>query len=940
MGGGKKSSTSLHLMFALACLSVVAAGCNEQSSKPESNAVFDSSRLPRVSGAKEIFASPATTNFTSPDSVAQTSDNLEKALSTAGWQKFVVPNTATASDPKMRMLSMKKGAQALMVFISVAPAQNNATSVQYSALPLKNDLPFPKDAASIQFNPDKPLLMLTTGEPVDKTLEFYRKELEPLGWSLWSQALNGPQPAGGTAGVLTRSGAYAYYVRDNKRLALLQLERAGNGPTSVKFDEQPAGMLAHMQSQYFNSDNIGTPPVDVGQLPRLDGAKPDSSRSSADRMVYSVTGTLADTIAAVNAKLGADGWKPYVAPLDDVHATLSAFKKGRQGLSVSYTIEVGKNERTSNVTTVYYSPVHLNFALPVPADASDIVYDQNRPYLNLTSAGSVDATLEFFKKELGASGWQLLSAADLAAKWPNAKTEDKPANGASAYFARGDKRVIVLTLQPANGKSSAEIKVPAFAEPQTLEAGQDIYGLPKPKLIKTAGGTDRGSERLVHAHVPASVGTVLAFYRRELGARNWKEETQGAVIKPEEAALTFTSPAGKAVLKLSRKYDLTIVSLVQQVAAAPAAKAGPASGGDSIADMMKDAQQMMRDAAADIAAANKSQKSAQAPAQPSSQPSGPLRAQAGNKTPIPLPEDAAGIEFDRDDGRLEFSSPSSVASVAAFYRSVMKPLGWKENSTVINQANMSVLNFTKGSDEVELTIMRMGAMSNVTAEGSVLKSAGSKAAAASPAKETAQQATADDLIAEESGGLPVPKRRTMASSEKNPFRRELNANVPLNLNDVLGFYRRELGKLNWKEESKGQTITAERVEITYTAPEGPASLTLGRKNGETTVKLSTRNPGEAAKAGVLPKPGQAKFIFGNILPSEASITFNGKTIKIAGGAGTKAPDGQMLDLAPGKYKYSISVPGKPSQNEEVEAGADQTWGLMVGPGGILALQVY
>ena len=69
----------------------------------------------------------------------------------------------------------------------------------------------------------------------------------------------------------------------------------------------------------------------------------------------------------------------------------------------------------------------------------------------------------------------------------------------------------------------------------------------------------------MHAHVPAEVGTVLAFYRRELAARNWKEETQGAVVNPDEVMLNFTSPEGPAVLKLSHKYDLTIVSLVQHL---------------------------------------------------------------------------------------------------------------------------------------------------------------------------------------------------------------------------------------------------------------------------------------------------------------------------------------------------------------------------------------
>ena len=91
---------------------------------------------------------------------------------------------------------------------------------------------------------------------------------------------------------------------------------------------------------------------------------------------------------------------------------------------------------------------------------------------------------------------------------------------------------------------------------------------------------------------------------------------------------------------------------------------------------------------------------------------------------------------------------------------------------------------------------------------------------------------------------------------------------------------------------------------------------------------------------MLPKPGQVKVLFGNINDAAATITFNNKTIKVAAHAGTKGPDGPTLDVAPGKYKYSIKLPGRPVQSDEVEVGADETWGLMIGPGGVLALQAY
>ena len=427
------------------------------------------------------------------------------------------------------------------------------------------------------------------------------------------------------------------------------------------------------------------------------------------------------------------------------------------------------------------------------------MFDENRPYLNLTTAGTIDATRDFYNKQLTASGWMPLSAADATAKWPNAKLD-----GNAAYYDRGNKRPIMLSMQRGGDKTNVEIKVAPFALPQNLEADADIFGLPRPKPTKTSGGTGGDIKREMHAHVTAEVGTVLAFYRRELAARNWKEETQGAVVNPDEVMLKFSSAEGTAVLKLGHKYDLTIVSLVQQVAK-PAAKAEPAAKDDSIDAMMRQAQQMMRDATADAMQAARA-----GVAQAANEPAETLRPLAGNDAPVPVPEGAEDIEF--DSGRLEFTSASNVKSVADFYRSTMKQQGWGAQSSVINNANMVVLNFSKAGKSVSFTIMKMGNKTNVSADGSRSESCRRQAGRAgrrasdktAPPTRRRQPATEDDLIAEESGGLPMPKRHTMSEGTKTPFRRELNANVPLNLADVLGFYRRELGKLNWKEEIQGR----------------------------------------------------------------------------------------------------------------------------------------
>jgi hypothetical protein len=191
MGGGtgfgvSRFSKTRGFTFALICVASLAAGCSK--SEPETkadNGVLDTSRLPRLSGAKEIFASPASTMFTSTDPVPQAADALEKALAAAGWQKYVAPHTAYSQEAALRILSLKKGAQGLSVMITVAPAQKNATSVQYSAIALSGDLPFEKDATDIEFDPNRSLLTLITAQPIDKTLDFYRKELAIISLKTW-----------------------------------------------------------------------------------------------------------------------------------------------------------------------------------------------------------------------------------------------------------------------------------------------------------------------------------------------------------------------------------------------------------------------------------------------------------------------------------------------------------------------------------------------------------------------------------------------------------------------------------------------------------------------------------------------------------------------------------------------------------------------------------
>jgi len=198
-----------------------------------------------------------------------------------------------------------------------------------------------------------------------------------------------------------------------------------------------------------------------------------------------------------------------------------------------------------------------------------------------------------------------------------------------------------------------------------------------------------------------------------------------------------------------------------------------------------------------------------------------------------------------------------------------------------------------------------------------------------------------ELVAEDMDGFPIPESHTSTHSGKTKFRSERETTVRAPLGNVLAFYRRELPKRGWKEEADS-VVTKDRAVLKLATPTGQGMLTLSLADGETAVSFIERREAEAKKAGILPKTGQAKLVFASMAETPATVTIGKNTLKIAPGmGGAERPDGPMLDLAPGKYAYSVAVPGASPTSEEVVVAADEAWALVIGPGGgAMPLHMY
>ena len=535
-----------------------------------------------------------------------------------------------------------------------------------------------------------------------------------------------------------------------------------------------------------------------------------------------------------------------------------------------------------------------------------------------------------YREALGKLGWSLWSAR-LGDKQPQSGGPGELTNnGAYAYYVQDGKRPLILTLSHEKEKLRVEIKPsderaearasrtssqpkdaprvsvaaveperkappqrrPAPRQPsavdnqiaaainsveQTLRQELANVGKPAPVAPPAAAGSSEMPRLRADNTVPiplpetateidyqagdgkidfdsqSSVSALAAFYRAEMKKRGWREH-RSVINRSNMVVLDFS--------KSKDKLNLTIMTFGNHA---------KVSGRGSVLI-------------------------AQAPKEPAATQQAAAEKPSAKGPPLPLPADATEVTYDKENGRLEFRSATGVKALTDFYKAEMKRLGWKESAPAFGNHLISMLHYAKDDDGLELTINASGDTTNVDASGSFLKSAAAKTA----------RPSADDLKVEESAGLPVPKAHELAEGEKSPMRRALKASVRLTLATTLDFYRRELGKRQW-QENKGAVIAGDHALLAFASPEGPAVLKLGRKAGHTTVDLAVKNPAQAAKMGLMPKPGQAKVMIGNMLKVPASITINKKTIKVGPEVGAKKPNGPSLDLPPGKYKVGVAL---------------------------------
>jgi hypothetical protein len=573
-------------------------------------------------------------------------------------------------------------------------------------------------------------------------------------------------------------------------------------------------------------------------------------------------------------------------------------------------LDTGALPRVAGAKELYASPLSTIYAATAP----------------------VAQTAAAAAKALAAEGWRQYAAANAN----EAKTDDVQVMN----FKKGPLALSVLVTK-SDPATTANVNYTAKPLANDLpfppEATDIAFDPNQPLLTCTSS---------------QPIAATLAFFKDQLTGMGWAAAPAGRNPNTDKAGHAYFVRADHAPLLLvaqrgddgATKIELkgvTAEDLAAELAPAKAAAAtpvaaaaapAPAATPDELsAAIAKQVEQATADITKSAMATAPAAKAATAPAAGGTIET--LAAMPGDPATIPVPSTAEAIKFDAANGSLDFETESSIKSVVAFYRAAMKPLGWQAEASGIDKPNMVVLDFSKDGKDIELTVMRPIDKTEVEASGEGLVNEAEKAAAA-PAP------TTDDLAVEEMGGFPYPNNHTLAESEGTPLRRALTVETELDLKSVLGFYRQELGKRGWKEEATSAAVSDTSATLNFTSPDGPAILKLERKDDKTNVSLIVSNQAKAKASGQMAKPGKVKAMFGNLLRAPVTITINKQSVKVAPGAGANGPGGPTLELPAGTYKVTMKVAGQPDASADVTIGADEIWGFMAGPGGLMPMQIH
>lgn len=536
---------------------------------------IDLRALPQMANAETGFYAPNTLIYFSPTGAPAVADFTRTELAAQGWLEYTRPGTASASNADQQILAFIQNGLELTAFISVAPAQDNKTSVQYSLLMLPLDLPVDPQAASLEFDKTEPYLSYRTPTALESLVEVYREQMAGLGWNELPES-----------GTVSPQEAALVFASDEQQLALILNLSVSDGQTVATL--QPFAADTPLAS------TEAAPETDVqisGDMPNV--PLPDDAQSvNYDPDLAEITFTSASDVAALvefyRQALSAQGWQADedFAVVSDTFASID-FSQGDDTLTLTLFDLSGSTEAsldlsgaaslagsaapagTGSMSPPANAPTYTINDWPVPPEAFNV--NLSGDTLSYKIPKSLAEVAEFYRPtfEMMELGTDCL---DKAAEYTSM----------SCGLSNGDFSLNFFAYESGDNQTEVEINFVNYAFPSDESSSSggdsgelsavDQDGLPLPSNYTNFLSEDSQFSRRLTFTSPSDAQTLLEFYQAELANLGWQQAGDVATTG-EVSTLAFEGSDGNLTLTIKPAGSETEVTLVSKNPTA-AAEAG------------------------------------------------------------------------------------------------------------------------------------------------------------------------------------------------------------------------------------------------------------------------------------------------------------------------------------------------------------------------------
>ncbi len=280
----------------------------------------DFEKLPRPPGMEPLFVGDVSAMYLTAAEQKSTVAKCREVLIQAGWQPY-----GEAGD----QLFFKQNAIRLSAFVTIAPAQQNKTSLTFTSELMSIDLDPPPEATSIHYAESMGSLHFDSTQPLVKLVEFYKQGLESRGWKSTSKQ---PIKIDINETMIFRNSA-----QDLLQLELHEVDNISRGTLRHQSAEEVADLDRLLKEEAERAakemkDQPGLPAMAL-ELP----AKATVTGADDNRLEFEIpSGTSKEAIEALSKQFKTAGWTEQSLAREAIAGAIN-YKKGSASIDLIYT---------------------------------------------------------------------------------------------------------------------------------------------------------------------------------------------------------------------------------------------------------------------------------------------------------------------------------------------------------------------------------------------------------------------------------------------------------------------------------------------------------------------------------------------------------------------------------------------------------------------------